>query len=117
MNGATLPYWLAAGGVVGALVRAIFIKHQETVGRETGFDCFLGCVIGLLWNVPVLGVWPFFELPEHASNLQRAALVALFVMVAVEIIKRILISWAPSFLEHKLGASLPKDETDKAVKS
>ena len=110
MNG-SLPYWLAAGGIIGALVRAIFIKHQDTFGRETGFDAILGLLIGLLWNVPILGVWPFFELPAHASYVQRAALVALFVMVTIELIKRVLITWAPTFLEQKLGAVIPKPES------
>jgi len=102
------PLWLAAGGIVGAFARAYFIKHQATMSRETGFDVFLGFLVGLLWNVPLLGVWPLFDFAPQASYLQRAAIVAIVALVAVEIVKRALIAWAPAFLEQRLGAILPK---------
>lgn len=101
--------WLAAGGIVGALVRAFLVTHQTTFGRETAFDCFLGFAIGVLWNVPMFGVWPLFELSPRASYFQHAVLMALIVVVGVELAKRALRQWAPAFLEQKLGAMIPKE--------
>lgn len=104
------PLWLAGGGMVGAFARAFFIKHQHTLSRETGFDIFLGFLVGLLWNVEAFGVWPLFDFHPQASYLQRAAIVAIVALVAVEIIKRVLIKYAPAFLEDRLRAVLPPPE-------
>ena len=108
------PLWLAAGGLFGAFVRAFFVKHQSTWSRETGFDCIVGCLFGLLWNVPLaldLGTvkvgWPPFDFAPSASYVQRGAIVAVVSLIAVEILKRILIKTAPEFLEHRLKAVLP----------
>lgn len=101
------PLVLAVGGIVGAFARAFFIKHQNKWGRETVFDCFLGLLLGLLWTVPAFGVWPPFDFSPASSYVQRAAIVAIVAMVAVEIVKRILIRWAPEFLERRLRAVLP----------
>ena len=102
------PLILAIGGVLGAFVRAFFIKHQATVSKETGFDCVIGLLLGLLWNVPFLSLWPPFGFDPGSSYVQRAAIVAIVAMVGVEILKRILIKWAPAFLEDRLEAVLPR---------
>lgn len=109
------PYWLAAGGAAGAFVRAIFIKHQATLGRETIFDVILGLAVGFLWTVPLFGLWPPFELAERASLPQRAAIVGVVTMIGVEVIKRILLRWAPTVLE-RLGAKLPGFEPEDKPK-
>lgn len=101
------PYILAAGGMLGAWVRSYLIKHQNTFGRETGLDVFLGLVTGLLWNVPMFGVWPLFELAPRASFVQRAAIVAVTVAIGLEFLKRVLLRWAPAMLESVWGAKLP----------
>lgn len=101
------PLWLAGGGMVGAFARAFFIKHQHTFSRETGFDIFVGGLVGLLWNVEAFGVWPLFDFHPAASYLQRAAIVAVVALVAVELVKRVLIKYAPAFLEDRLRAVLP----------
>ena len=102
------PLILAAGGALGAFVRAFFIKHQATWSKETGFDCVIGLLLGLLWTVPFAGLWPPFAFAPEASYAQRAAIVAIVAMVGVEILKRILIKWAPAFLEDRLEAVLPR---------
>ena len=104
--------WLAAGGALGAFARAYFIRHQPTLSRETGFDCSLGLALGLLWNVPVTlpvvgAVWPLFELSPAASYVQRAAIVAIVALVAIDILKRVLFRYAPDWVERRLGAVLP----------
>lgn len=107
--------WLALGGVVGALARALWTRGQRNFGWETAQDCFLGAAVGLLWTVPIEPlsvVWPPFELSEKASTLQRAGLVAVFVCVTVELLKQALIRWAPAYMARFAGSVAPAPPPD-----
>lgn len=101
------PYALALGGVLGAACRAFFKTGQANWSRETVQDVVLGGVIGFLWSVPmsfpVVGdVWPPFELPK-ASLAQRAVIVGVFCWLTVEMVKTILMRWAPTWFEKYTG--------------
>ena len=109
MNGVE-PYVLAAGGMVGAMVQAFLVQHQNNLSRETGLDLFVGTIGGLLWRVPLFGIWPPFELAPQASLIQRAAIVALVMAVGLRVLKSILFRTAPAVLERVWGAKLPAPE-------
>jgi len=105
--------WLMGGGIIGAIVRALWTRGQKNLGLETVHDAFIGLLIGALWTVeiPMIGgIWPPFEFSVNASYVQRALLVSVFVLVAVEGIKQCLVRWGQGYLSKLGGPELQKKD-------
>lgn len=108
-------YWLIAGGVAGALARALWTHDQKNFGWETAQDVVVGALIGGLYtlefSIPGLGLdWPLVPLPIQATTLQRALVVAVISMVSVSVIKRSLMAWAPAYMARLTGVLSPRPE-------
>mgnify|MGYP001610972784 CR=1 FL=1 len=105
-------YWLIAGGMAGALVRSLWTHGQKNFGWETAQDVVVGALIGGLYtlefDLPGLGIrWPFIPLPAQATDLQRALVIAVISMVSVAVIKRMLMTWAPTYMAKFAGPLAP----------
>ena len=104
-------YWLAAGGALGAFSRALWIQGQKNLSLESAQDTVLGLFTGLLWNlsftIPGLGIdWPLVPLPVHATEIQRAAMLAVITMVTTAASKRLLFTAAPAYMDRLTGGRL-----------
>lgn len=102
---------LILGALLGAIVQAIFVKHQRVFSGETGLDCFFGVVIGALWDtnltipasVPVLGGYAWPPLALAGQDLVSQALgVAFLVAMTLPYVKRAAF-WAVPTLMAKVG--------------
>ena len=110
------PLWLLGGDLAGALARAKFVRHQQVRSAETGLDIVFAAVIGLCWNLPLLGLWPPFDFPERASYVQRAAIVGLVVVVGLEVFKKILMTYAPAYFDRLGSRVAPPPSESKEPK-
>lgn len=84
--------WMAIGGALGALAKAIFTTDEPTLSpgvwrpsKATVRDVLIGAVIGYVWNL-----YPVIELPAAASVSQRALLVAVVAYFGADLLPNVL---------------------------
>jgi hypothetical protein len=101
--------WLMLAGGGAAAVRVLWTGGQKNLSYESLQDVVIGVLIGGLWTAPmpsgIAAVWPPFEFAATASMLQKGLMVSAFSLAGVEVLKKVLLKWAPEYI-NKLGGRL-----------
>lgn len=110
-----------SGAVFGILWRAKFTKDQLVFSKETAQDIFVGMVVAGLWSMQFtlttigdtnIG-WPPFTIPKDIELAKRFLIIAAFMYLFIEHIKKLALKIVPKFFERWTGISINGNGDDK----